>query len=147
MTGDNPGGTPRHFCVPEYAASIPQPSTSSGMPPSDVTVSTSSRVSVSLQGAERCDRVLDPGRGLGVDDGDEPGVGPLPLRLEQRLRIDRATPRCVDTRELGAGAAGHFTHPFAEHPVHTDDHVITRLDEVHEARFHPCRTRSRSRAG
>ena len=72
LTGERPGGTPRHFCVPEYTASIPQASTSTGMPPSDVTVSTSSNVSVSLERGERRDLVLDAGRGLRVHDRDEP---------------------------------------------------------------------------
>src|SRR5256885_2140502 len=45
VTGASPGGTPRHFCVPEYTRSAAHPSTSTGMPPSDVTVSTSSSAS------------------------------------------------------------------------------------------------------
>ena len=45
VSGANPGGTPRHFCVPAYATSTPHPSTSTGMPASDVTQSTSSRAS------------------------------------------------------------------------------------------------------
>src|SRR5439155_14958 len=43
--GADAGGTPRHFCVPAYATSTPHPSTSTGMPASDVTQSTSSRAS------------------------------------------------------------------------------------------------------
>src|SRR5687768_2171036 len=39
VTGARPGGPPRHFWVPEYAASMPQPSISSGMPPREVTQS------------------------------------------------------------------------------------------------------------
>src|SRR5690606_40529794 len=40
VIGESPGGAARHFCEPEYTASNPQASTSTGDPPSDVTVST-----------------------------------------------------------------------------------------------------------
>ena len=40
VIGDRPGGQLKHFCVPEYAASMRRRSTSTGQPPSDVTQST-----------------------------------------------------------------------------------------------------------
>src|SRR5690554_1577859 len=40
VTGDRPGVHDRHFCVAEYTASAPQASTSTGVPPREVTVST-----------------------------------------------------------------------------------------------------------
>ncbi len=45
VSGARPGGTPRHFWVPLYAMSTPQSSIATGMPPSDVTQSTSSSAS------------------------------------------------------------------------------------------------------
>ena len=42
VTGASPAGPPRHFCVPDQAASIPHASISTGTPPSDVTQSASS---------------------------------------------------------------------------------------------------------
>ncbi len=100
-----------------------------------------------LERDERLDRVLDPRRGLGVDDGDQPTVGSGPLRAEQRLGIDGASPRRLDACQLRATPSGDLAHPLAEHPVHTDDHVIAGLDEVHEARFHARRPGTAHRQG
>ena len=45
VKGERPGGTPRHFWVPLYAMSTDHSSTATSIPPSDVTMSTSSNAS------------------------------------------------------------------------------------------------------
>ena len=110
VSGASPGGTPRHFCVPLYAMSTPQPSISTGIPPSDVTQSTSSSASP-LPRAERLDVVAHAGRGLGVHDGDD---------LRRRVRVRRAAagrsagptrPRRARPRHRSATATSHMRSP------------------------------------
>ena len=50
------------------------------------------------------------------------------LRVEQSLRIDRATPRLVDAHDLGAAPARDLAHALAEHAVDADDRGVARLD-------------------
>ena len=91
--GERPGGTPRHFCVPEYTASIPQRSTSTGMPPSDVTVSTSKQRVGLLERGQRRDVVLDSGRRLRVHD-------------REHARVRRCA-RCASSSCCGSMARPH----------------------------------------
>ena len=109
------------------------------MPPSDVTVSTSSSVSVSLQRGERRDVVLDAGGRLRVHDREQARAGLRALRVEQPLRVDRAAPRRVDAHDLRAAPARDLAHALAEHAVDADDHGVAGLDEVDEARLHARR--------
>ena len=51
--GAPPGGAERHFWEPEYIASTPHLSIMKGTPPSEQTVSTSSKVPVRLQTSPR----------------------------------------------------------------------------------------------
>ena len=69
--------------------SIPQPSTSTGIPPSDVTASTSSRASP-LPRADGFDVVAHARRRLGVDEGDHRRVG---VGREQARRGRGGRPR------------------------------------------------------
>ena len=94
-----PGGTPRHFCVPEYTASMPHPSTSTGMPPSDVTVSTSSSVSVCCSAASGAISFSTP-----VD------VSACTTASSARLRVARAARRAAAAdRSRGPTAASTRT--------------------------------------
>jgi len=76
------------------------------------------------------------GGGLGVDEGQHLGRGPL-QRLLDPARIDRLAPLVLDGDHLGAGAAGHVGHPAAEHPVDGDHGPVAGLEEVHDRRLHP----------
>ncbi len=58
------------------------------------------------------------------------------LRVEQLLRIDRASPRRVDPHDLGPAAARDLAHAFAEHAVDADDRGVAGLEQVDEARLH-----------
>ena len=89
-----------------------------------------------MQLRERRDLVLDAGRRLGMDHRDEPSVPMLTMRIEEAMRVDRMTPRLLDTHDLGAAATRDLAHPLTEHAVDADNGLVARLDEVDEARLH-----------
>ena len=127
---------------------MPHASTSTGMPPSDVTVSTSSSVSVSLQ-ASRAARSRSRCRSTS-------------RRAQPRARRACGCCRCASSSCCGSMARPHgcstrttsaphaarnLAHAFAEHAVDADDHGVAGLDEVDEARFHPRGTGAADRQG
>ena len=84
------------------------------MPPSDVTVSTRSSVSVSLQRGERRDVVLDAGRRLRVHDRDQAGVGMLRAGRRGGAAGRAAAPTRSSTRTTSAPhrrATSHMRSP------------------------------------
>ena len=88
---------------------------------------------------ERCDVVLHAGGRLRVHDREHAGAGMLAMRVEQALRVDRASPRRLHAHDFGAGPARNLTHALTEHTVDPDDHGVTRLDEIDEAGLHARR--------
>ena len=143
LTGARPGGTPRHFCVPEYTASMPHASTSTGMPPSDVTVSTSRSVSVRCSAASGAISFSTPVDVSACTTASRRACGFARVRVEQLLRVDGTPPRLFDAHDLGAAPARDFAHALAEHAVHADDRGVARFEQVDEARFHARPNRCR----
>ena len=126
---------------------MPQPSTSSGIPPSDVTVSTSSRVSVACSARSGATSFSTPVDVSACTTATSRACGVVALRVEQPLRIERGTPRRVDSHHLGAAATRDLAHPLAEDAVHPDDDGVAGLDQVDEARLHAGGARSPRSAG
>jgi hypothetical protein len=76
------------------------------------------------------------GRGFGVHERDDFRVLVLRERLIELVWIDRRSPRILHQHRFAADPTHVFLHAPAEHAVHADDHLVARLDQVHEARFH-----------
>ena len=92
---------------------MPQPSTSTGIPPSDVTVSTSSSVSVCCNAASGAISFSTPVDVSACTTASTRACGLRALRVEQLLRVDCAAPRRVDAHDLRAArrATSHMRSP------------------------------------
>ena len=99
VIGDRPGGTPRHFCVPEYARSTPQSSAWNGQA-ADRRDAVDQQQGVALAGGDRLDVGAHAGGRLGVDHADE---GRDRMGRQQPVGVDRRPPVEVDPDDLGAG--------------------------------------------
>ena len=119
-----------------------------GAPPSDVTQST--RKSAPCSCASRA--ISGSGCQAPVEVSactSATSFGRRRSRAPPRPARARTTwPHGASTRIDGrAGALGDVGHARAEDAVHADDHLVARLEQVHEARFHAGAAGARDREG
>ena len=68
-------------------------------------------------------------------------------RVRDFVQVYRIAPGVLNDNRHTTETLDVFLHASAEHTVYTHDHLITRLDQIHEAGLHPRRTRRRYRHG
>ena len=113
-----------------------QASTSTGMPPSAVTVSTSNIAPASWTSfGDFGNRLPGAGRCFGHDNADDFWLGRGQRRPEIVCGEDFA-PRPLDFRDFRPGSLGHIDHPRAKDAVDANEHRIARLDQIDDGRFH-----------
>src|SRR5262245_13305049 len=68
-------------------------------------------------------------------------------RIGDLLRLDNVAPRNLHFRDFGPATFRHIHHAPAEDAVHSDQNLITRLDQIDETKLHSRAPRSAHREG
>ena len=140
VTGASPAARRGTSACPSSTASIPQPSTSSGMPAERRDgVDEQQRVGVAAARASGAISFSTPVDVSACTTATRRACGWRALGVEQPLRVERAPPRRVDAHDLGAAAPRDLAHALAEDTVDADDHGVAGLEQVDEARLHAGR--------
>jgi hypothetical protein len=81
-------------------------------------------------------RLVRARRLLGVDDADPLRARVRRERRRHRARLDGLPPRHVEQMHRRAVAVGHVRHARAERARDADDHLVSSLGQVGDARLH-----------